>query len=91
MKLKAPTASLDYTYNWDDGYLDTGETIVTSTWTVSPTGMTIDSESETATTATVKLSGGTHGVLYKVVNTITTNVSSRGDTRTLLIRVWQHR
>jgi|GEM_PF-668165 len=47
------------------------DTIATSTWACE-TGITQDSESETATVATIVLSGGTAGTTYTCTNTIVT-------------------
>lgn len=52
------------------------DTIATSTFTV-PSGLGKVAESNTTTTATVKLSGGTLGEIYSVTNRITT---AGGDT-----------
>jgi hypothetical protein len=82
--LKDPNAILDYKFDWVS-WLAAGETISTSTMTVQ-TGITKDSESNTTTTATVWLSGGTEGNRYTVTNRITTN-QGRTDDRTILIRV----
>lgn len=65
--VKDPDEVLDYTRVWD---LD-GDTIATSTFLV-PTGLTKDSETNDATTATVWLSGGTAFRTYIVTNRITT-------------------
>jgi len=81
--LKDPDAVLDYQIDWSS-WLDTGETISASAWTV-PTGLTEDSDSNTTTTATVWLSGGTAGVTYSVTNQITTS-DSRTEDRTITIR-----
>ena len=81
---KDPDAVLDYTIDWSD-WLASGETISTSTWTI-PTGLTEDSETETTTTATVWLSGGTEGTSYTITNEIVTS-QSRTANRSLYIRV----
>lgn len=81
---KDPNAVLDYKFDWTD-WLQTSETISTSTMTVQ-SGITKDSDSNTTTTATVWLSGGTEGIRYTVTNRITTN-QGRTDDRTMLIRV----
>jgi hypothetical protein len=78
---KDPQSVLDYQVDWSD-WLDTDE-ISTSTWS-APAGITIDSETETDTTATVWLSGGTDGERYEVTNEITTD-GGRTDNRTILI------
>lgn len=80
---KDPQAVLDYTLDWSL-WLD-GDTISTSTWALD-VGITEDSESETATTTTVWVSGGTAGTTYNAVNTITT-VGLRTDQRTIQITV----
>lgn len=50
----------------------------------SPAGLTIDSDTNTTTTATVWLSGGTLTVTYQVTNKIVTT-GRRTDERSLLI------
>lgn len=70
--LKDPDERLDYTVSWSD-YLAVGETISSSSWTV-PSGITqYQSATNTNTTATIWLSGGTHGEEYLVTNQITTS------------------
>lgn len=80
---KRKLAVLDYQVNWAT-WLGS-DTIVTSTWTVE-TGLTKDSISNTTTTATVWLSGGTVDETYEVVNTIVTT-GGRTDYRTIVIEV----
>lgn len=94
--IKTPAAINDYTFNWNDGYLDTGETDSTSTWGIEPssTSFANDSDSNTTTTATITLSGGVHGDVFYVTNTIVTGSTSgatRTDDRTLTIRIWEPR
>lgn len=83
--IKDPSAVLDYTVDWSQ-WLDTGDTITTSTWVIAPTGLTQQSAASTPTAATVWLSGGTLGITYTVTNRITT-AQGRDDARTLLIQV----
>jgi len=66
---KDPGEVLDYGFDWSE-WLN-GDTIITSTWTV-PTGITQNSETETTTTTTIWLSGGSFGQRYTIKNTITT-------------------
>lgn len=66
---KDPDETLDFIINWAT-HLGS-DTISTSTWAAA-TGITIDSETETTTTATVWLSGGTLKAFYLVTNTIVT-------------------
>lgn len=82
---KDPGATLNYTVDWS-AWLG-ADTIATSTFTV-PSGITKDAESNTTTTATVKLSGGTDGSDYSVVNRITT-AGGLTDERTIQINVRQ--
>lgn len=66
---KDPQSVEDYELRWSS--FIGGDSIATSTWTV-PSGITKDSDSKTATTTTIWLSGGTSGQVYELVNTITT-------------------
>lgn len=67
--VKDPDSVLDYTVDWDS-WLST-DTISSSDWVIE-SGITEDSASNTTTTATVWLSGGTAGTRYKVTNRIVT-------------------
>ena len=92
MYTKTSTSELDYTINWDDGYLGTGENVINSVWTIKPTGLTVESTSLADKTTSIILSGGTHGVPYKVLNTITTNnTPARTDERVLYLIIWNYR
>ncbi len=98
--IKDPSAELVYTVNWasedgtnDGGSSDTGwlqgDTIATSTWIV-PDGLTAGVESKTTTQAAIKLSGGTVGQTYTVVNRITTASSPQLiDDRSIVIKIRQ--
>lgn len=81
--LKDPNAILDYQVDWSP-WLGV-DTITTSDWIV-PTGITKQSETNTATTATIWLSGGTAGTKYQLTNRITT-AGGRTDDRTITISV----
>lgn len=74
MWTKDPDEVLDYAFDWDAEYLATGETISSSTWTVT-TGITVDSSTKTGTTATIWLSGGTAGSDYDIANKIATSAA----------------
>ena len=92
---KDPDSVLDYVFDWkalangrgDRDWLESGETISTRTVTVD-SGITKDSDSitDTNTSVTVWLSGGTAGQNYKVVCRIVTT-ASRTDERTMIIQV----
>ena len=81
---KDPSAVLDYKFDWSD-WLDSGETISTRTITAE-TGIVVDSSSltDTSTSVTAWLSGGTAGNVYDVACLITTS-ASRTDERTIKI------
>lgn len=95
--LKDPQAVLDYKFDWkaltngsgESDWLAAAETISVRTVTV-PTGLTKDSDSitDTATSVTVWLSGGTAGQEYAVTCHIETS-AGRKDDRTVTIRVQQ--
>ncbi|HHB12214.1 MAG TPA: hypothetical protein ENK62_03330 [Chromatiales bacterium] len=81
--LKDPDSTLDYVIDWSS-WLGS-DTIASSSWTV-PAGLTMTSESNTTTTATVWLSGGSAGSSYQVTNRITT-AAGRVDERSITIEV----
>jgi hypothetical protein len=81
--LKDPADVLDYQINWS-AWLGS-DTISTSTWAV-PAGITRDSDTHSATEATIWLSGGTAGVTYQCSNRITT-AGGRTAERSLQITV----
>lgn len=92
---KDPNATLDYAIDLANGGLndgsstDTGwlqaDTISSVSWTV-PTGITSTTSSNTATVATIWLSGGTAGTDYLVTARVTT-ASGRVTDVSLLIKV----
>lgn len=93
--VKDPNAVLDYKFDWrastngsgDSDWLASGETISTRTITAT-TGITVDSSglTDTNTSVTVWLSGGTHGNDYRVACKIVTS-ASRTDERSITVRV----
>ena len=80
---KDPNAVLDYQIDWET-WLDS-DTISTSTWTV-PTGITKDSDTNSTTTTTIWLSGGTAGTSYTLLNRVVT-AGGRTDDRSITIIV----
>ena len=98
--VKDPQAVLDYKFDFKplthvvygaaSDYLATAETIVSAVVT-GETGITIDSSSitDSSTSVTAWISGGTVGESYKVTCHIHTSVGSRVDDRTIIIRVRQ--
>lgn len=65
-----PTTRLDYTFDFS-GELDT-DTISSATWTAIDAGPTIDGTSNTTTTASAFLTGGTAGSDYRVQCSVST-------------------
>lgn len=85
---KDPQAVLDYTVDWDaDDWLGTDTITGTPVWTL-PAGITKDSQTNTTTTATIWLSGGTDGADYDIACKITT-AGGRTDERTIRIQCRQ--
>lgn len=87
--VKHPDAVLDFGFDWSD-WLDTGETIEASSWTV-PTGLTKVGESFSDTVTKIWLSGGTAGTEYTVVNTIETTESATEELKsfTLIVDIFR--
>ena len=95
--IKDPDAILIYTFDWvnngpndggldDDGWLQSA-TISTSTFVV-PADLTNVIDTNTTTTASIKLSGGKNGKDYIVTNRIVTNGGETED-RSIQINVRQ--
>jgi hypothetical protein len=81
---KDPDATLDYTLDWSE-WLETDETIDTSTWII-PEGITTVRDSQTDTTATVWLSAGNLGQRYTATNRVVTS-AGRTDDRSIYITI----
>jgi len=80
---KAPAAKLPYTVDWA-GWLPVGETIASVIWDAGE--LTVDNTGNTATTATVRLSGGAIGEVHSVKCSIVTAPSGYEDARTFVVR-----
>lgn len=74
---KDPDEVLDYQLDWGDR-LD-GDTIVSSDWTITGTGLTVMLESIAATRTTIWLSGGVLTTEYSLLNRITTTAGRTMD------------
>lgn len=81
---KDPDAVLDWVFDWTP-WLGASETISTSTFILTP-GITKNSDTKTASTTTIWLSGGSAGKPYRITNRIVTN-QGRTDDRSITIRV----
>jgi len=88
--IQDPDAKIDYPIDWTD-YLETGETIASSAWSIEPTGPTIDNDSESDGVTVVYVSGLERGKRYRLSNQITTsNTPARTPERSVVIRA-EHR
>lgn len=67
---KHPLETTDVPVEWYERLA--GDTLQSSNFTVSPSGLTITSPSHTADTASAFFSGGVEGQRYRVTNTVTT-------------------
>jgi hypothetical protein len=86
--LKDPAAVLDYTVDWGAEYLS-GDALADSLWLVSPDepgGAAIEGSHFDLLLATVQVSGGLPGKIYRVTNQVTT-ASGREDSRSIILRV----
>lgn len=86
-----PGADLDYGFDWTKrGYLQSDETITSSTWDV-PEGVTKSREmiSDDGTITAAFFAGGVDGTSYVITNHIVTS-GGRTDARTitLVCKVW---
>ena len=87
--LKDPGETEAYTFDWNDTVDDslaTAETISTSAWAVAHGDVTLGTATNTTTTTTVPIIGGTKGQVCDVKNTITTS-QSRTLVRRLTVRI----
>ena len=86
--LKDPGAMLDYSVDWGRDYLD-GDALASSSWTVDPVesgGLAVIASQFDLLIATVEVSGGLEGKLYRLVNQVVT-ASGREDRRSIMLRV----
>lgn len=81
---KDPQATLDYQVDWTSWLA--GDTIATVTWAV-PASITQTLVTQTTTTATIWLAGGTIGTSATIVCHVTT-AGGRTDDRSFLVRIW---
>lgn len=86
--LKDPESALDYSVDWGLRYL-AGDVLTESHWSVVPVesgGVTIDGSRFDEASATVNVSGGQPGKVYRLLNQIATS-EGRQDSRSILVRV----
>ncbi len=80
----APGADLDYGFDWhENGWLETGETVTNSVWSVHPTDITLSRQQiDQDVITSVFVAGGINGRQYVLTNTIETSMG-RVDSRTI--------
>lgn len=78
-----PTSVLDYSFDWTS-WLDDGDELSDSEWSITPAGPTLVTDTFNQTTSTVWITGGTLGKGYRVTNHITTS-DGREDDRSFRI------
>lgn len=86
--LKDPLSVLDYRVDWGSEYL-VDDQLTSSTWSVvplEPGGVTVDGSRFDGSSATVQVSGGRPGKVYRLLNHVVTS-ASREDVRSMTIRV----
>ncbi len=82
---KDPNAVLDYVFDWGPWLTPMLDTIATVTW-LPDTGLTVTNTSNTATTATAYVSGGTVDTTQQLTCRITTT-GGRTDDRSILLKI----
>ncbi|NUR45277.1 MAG: hypothetical protein HOP91_03835 [Sphingomonas sp.] len=87
--MKDPAAVLDYAIDWGAQYLDQGDLLADSSWSVEPDepgGVNIVSSLFGDSISTVQAGGGLPGRLYRLANRVVTQ-SGRTDERSIMLRV----
>ena len=87
--LKDPAAVLDYAIDWGGDYLEPGDRLATSDWSIVPVeadGLSVAGSRFDASISTVNARGGIAGRIYRLVNRITTG-SGRVAERAIVLRV----
>lgn len=69
---KDPDETLDYSIDWS-ARLDEGDSISSSTWIISPTGLVQESAAFNGALTTIWVSGGEMGKTYTLTNRIQTS------------------
>lgn len=82
IQTKHPASTRDFQIPWS-GMLN-GATISASTFTVSPSGLTISNASFSPTSTKIRTAGGVDGSAYDITNTVTL---SDGQIMTFVLRI----
>jgi hypothetical protein len=86
--LKEPSASIDYSFDWNAGYLN-GQTVSASTWAATPTeagGISVVSSAILPTQTSALVTGGAAGHVYRLTNVVIFS-DGRSDERQVVLRV----
>lgn len=84
---KDPNATLDYSFDWTAWLALAADTIASVVW-IKDAALTVVSQSFTARTATVFLSGGVAGTVLSLTCRITTNSTPpRVEDRTVYLKI----
>lgn len=83
---KDPDSVVDFPFNWKP---ELGTDTISSSTFLLPDGMTLVSESNTTNTATPFVSGGSVGLIYRIVNRIDT-VGGRTYDKTIYVLIREH-
>jgi len=83
---KDPNAILDYTFDWEDWLTPIADTITGTPVFVLSAGLTLVSQANTTTTATIFVSGGVLDEIETITCRITT-AGSRTDDRTVNLKM----
>jgi len=85
---KDPGASLDYSFDWNAGYLN-GQTVSASGWVAMPAepgGVSVVSSAIAPTQTSALVTGGVAGRVYRLTNHVTFS-DGRSDERQVVLRV----
>ena len=87
--VKDPDSTIDFSIDWSETLAEVSpaDTISSSSWTAD-NGVTVISDSNTTTTATVWVSGGTVRKYSELVNTVVT-AGGRTHQRTIAVKIQQ--
>ena len=92
LRVHRPGEKLDYGFDWNDGYLESAETVATSAWTVEPAAgaptLTDPGIYESSTKTVIWAESATPGH-WVLVNNITTS-NARKAQRSITLAVVKH-
>lgn len=85
-RLIDPNENQNITFDWSD--VLGSRTIASSSWSIAPTGPTLNNQANTDTTTTCYVSGVTAGQVYRLINRITTSASTTEE-RSMTLRGYE--